>query len=195
MLVYADIEDAIIARVQAAQTAGALGYRLAHIGSYGGEFDDDTFWTQFRSFPAVWVTIGGETVERLGRRARRATVRGAVMVGARSARGERFARRGVQGEPGSYQILDDVRQLVTGAGLVAECEAFEPGRVTTLYNTRVGRDGLSVLALEISTRYDFEVPEPAPAPDDAPDITEIALKYRLQPGDTVDDARDLVSAG
>ncbi len=190
MLVYADIEDAIIARVQAAQTAGALGYRLAHIGSYGGEFDDDTFWTQFRAFPAVWVTIGGETVERLGRRARRATVRGAVMVGARSARGERFARRGVQGEPGSYQLLDDGRLLVTGCGRVAECEALEPGRVTTLYNTRVGRDGLSVLALEISTRYVFEVPEPAPG--DAPDITEIALNYRLPPGSSEDKAVDLI---
>lgn len=178
MLVYADIEDAIIARVQAAQTAGTLGYRLPHIGSYGGEFDDDAFWTQFRSFPAVWVTIGGETVERLGRRARRATVRGAVMVGARSARGERFARRGVTGEPGSYQILDDVRQLVTGVGLVAKCEAIEPGRVTTLYNTRIGRDGLSVLALEISTRYDFEVPETLLS--DTSDLTKIVLSYCLE---------------
>lgn len=184
MLIYADIEDAIIARVQAAQTAGTLGYRFAHIGSYGGEFDDNTFWTTFRAFPAVWVTIGGETVERLGRRARRATVRGAVMVGTRSARGERFARRGVQGEPGSYQILDDVRQLVTGFGLVAECEAFEPGRVTTLYNTRVGRDGLSVLALEISTRYEFEVLEAAPG--DAPDITEIALHHRVMESGALD---------
>lgn len=190
MLIYADIEDAIIGRVQEAQTAGALGYRLAHIGSYGGEFDDDAFWTQFRAFPAVWVTIGGETVERLGRRARRATVRGAVMVGARSARGERFARRGVQGEPGSYQILDDVRQLVTGFGLVAECEAFEPGRVTTLYNTRVGRDGLSVLALEISTRYDFEVPEAAEG--DSLDVNEIALRFRLSPGGEQDSAIDIV---
>lgn len=190
MLIYADIEDAIIARVQAAQDANTLGYRLAHIGSYGGEFDDDTFWTQFRSFPAVWVTIGGETVERLGRRARRATVRGAVMVGTRSARGERYARRGVQGEPGSYQILDDVRQLVTGFGLVAECEAIEPGRVTTLYNTRVGRDGLSVLALEISTRYDFEVSESADG--DKPDLTEIVLRYRRTPGDDVADAVDIV---
>lgn len=191
MPIYADIEDAIIARVQAAQTAGTLGYRLAHIGSYGGEFDDDTFWNQFRAFPAVWVTIGGETVERLGRRARRATVRGAVMVGARSARGERFARRGVQGEPGSYQILDDVRQLVTGFGLVAECEAFEPGRVTTLYNTRVGRDGLSVLALEISTRYDFDVPESDA--DDALEISRIAMKYRTPTGVDGDIAIDIVN--
>lgn len=191
MLIYADIEDAIITRVKAAQTAGALGYRLAHIDSYGGEFDDDAFWTNFRSFPAVWVTIGGETVERLGRRARRATVRGAVMVGTRSARGERFARHGVTGEPGSYQILDDVRQLVTGFGLVAECEAFEPGRVTTLYNTRVGREGLSVLALEISTRYDFDVSEPATG--DAPDINEIRLNYRLMPSGTQDVAIDAVA--
>jgi phage gp37-like protein len=190
MLIYADIEDAIIARIKAAQTAGALGYRLAHIDSYGGEFDDETFWTNFRSFPAVWVTIGGETVERMGRRARRATVRGAVMVGTRSARGERFARHGVTGEPGSYQILDDVRQLVSRFGLVAECETIEPGRVTTLYNTRVGSNGLSVLALEISTRYDFEVPDAAAG--DAPDITEIALNYRLQPDDGVGDSTDLV---
>jgi phage gp37-like protein len=190
MLIYADIEDAIIARVKAAQTAGTLGYRLAHIDSYGGEFDDDTFWTNFRSFPAVWVTIGGETIERLGRRARRATVRGAVMVGTRSARGERFARIGVTGEPGSYQIIDDVRQLVTGFGLVAECEAFEPGRVTTLYNTRIGTNGLSVLALEISTRYEFEVPEPPTG--DAPEIIKILLNYRLQPSNASDDGTDTV---
>lgn len=37
----------------------ARGYRLADVASYTGEFDDETFFTTVRKFPAVWVTVGG----------------------------------------------------------------------------------------------------------------------------------------
>ena len=98
MLIYAQIEDAVIARIKAASDSGALGYRLADVASYGDEFDDETFFTAVRKFPAVWVTVGGSKPQRKSARVWTMAPVIAVMVGSRSVRGERFTRRGAVGE-------------------------------------------------------------------------------------------------
>lgn len=192
MLIYAQLEDAIITRVKAAQAAGTMGYRLAHIDSYGGEFDDQAFWDQFRRFPAVWVTVGGERAEPLSARDSRCTIKAAVMVGTRSPRGERLARRGFVGQPGSYQILDDIRQLLGGRRLGLDIGPLRPAATRTLYNARIGDQGLSVLALELEAVYTWTAPRDEPAA--APDLTGIELRYLVKPGDDDVDAVDYIPA-
>lgn len=58
MLLYAQLEDAVIARVQAAVARARWAMRWPRLVSYGGQFDDEVFWTQVRRFPAVWTTGG-----------------------------------------------------------------------------------------------------------------------------------------
>lgn len=167
MLLFALLEQAIITRAKHAEDAGMLGYRWAHADSYGGEFDTDAFWLEFRRWPAVWVTVGGDDPQRVSSRDTVCIIKGAVMVGTRSPRGERFARYGT-GEPGTaitptqpgqavgtYQMMDDVVQLIDGQsfGLGSLISPVKVGKIKTLYNTKVGNDGISILLAEITTTY------------------------------------------
>lgn len=179
MLIYAQLEDQAIARIKSASDNDALGYRLASIDSYGGEFDDETFFTQIRKFPAIWVTVGGDKPKRISARVWECSLTLAVMVGSRNVRGERFTRHGAVGEVGSYQLVQDARDLLAGQtfnGLVA---ALDVGPVRTLFNTRMGREAWSVLAIEFNTRYTYRLPEPDPG-----EYTGMVLGYYTQP-DTI----------
>ena len=192
MLIYAAIEDAIIARLQTASDSGALGYRLAEIASYGGEFDDETFFTQVRKFPAAWVTIGGAKPRPLSARKILYTLTIAVMVGTRQVRGERSTRRGSVNEPGSYQLLNDVRRLLAGQSFGLDIAPLRPGADRTLFNTRLGAQARSVLAAEFATDYTFTIDDPDSA-DSLPDLTRIGLHYNLKPGDDLEDASDQIT--
>ena len=189
MLIYAAIEDAIMARLKAASDGGALGYRLAEIASYGGEFDDELFFTQVRKFPAVWVTIGGAKKKTVLARKTIYTATLAVMVGTRTVRGERFTRHGSVGEPGSYQLLEDVRRLLAGQTFGLDIAPLRPGADRTLFNTRNGSQARSVLAVEFDTDYTFALDDPDA---DADELHRIGLHYYLKPGDDAEDATDTV---
>lgn len=190
MLLYAQLEDAVIARLSQASDGNALGYRLAHIESYGGEFDDETFFTQFRRFPAIWVTVGGDKPKRITGRKWECALQLAVMVGARSPRGERHARRGTVDAVGAYQMQQDVRDLLSAQDLGLPIGPLSPGASRTLFNTKVGGNGLAVFAQEFATSYTYT---PPPGAESAPDITSIGLRYYLKPGDDQHDAEDLLS--
>lgn len=190
MLIFAQLEDAVIARVNDASNSNALGYRLASVGSYGGEFDDETFFTQFRKFPAVWVTVGGDKPRKISAKSWECNLTLAVMVGARNVRGERFTRHGTVGEVGSYQLAQDVRDLLVGQDFVRMVSTLDPGPIRTLFNTRQGNEARSVLALEFSTRYTYRAPEP-----ELGVYTGINQRYYLKPGDDIEDATDTVTLG
>ncbi len=189
MLLYAQIEDAVIARVQAAVASGSLGYALAEVASYGGQFDDEVFWTQVRRFPAVWTTVAGEKVQRLTAKKYLCEPTLSVMAGTRNVRGERQTRHGTVSSPGSYQILDDVRQLLAGQDFDLAIKPLSPGAVRTLYNTHLGAEAVSVLVIEFSTQYVFTVPEEA----EDTDWLRLGLNYYLKPGDEVVDATDVIT--
>lgn len=188
MLIFAQLEDAVINRVKTASDSNALGYRLASIGSYGGEFDDETFFTQFRKFPAAWVTVGGDKPKQISAKVWECNLSLAVMVGTRNVRGERFTRQGSVGEPGSYQLAQDVRDLLTGQDFDRMVSALAIGPLRTLFNTKQGNEARSVLALEFSARYTYRTPAPVEA-----DCTGIDLRYYLKPGDEVVDATDVIT--
>lgn len=187
MLIYAQIEDAIIARLRAASDGGVLGYRLAEVASYGGEFDDDAFYASVRKFPAVWVTVGGSKPVRKSARVWVCAPAVVVMVGARSVRGERFTRHGAVGEPGSYQILQDVTDLLASQTLGLPIEPLALGADRTLFNTRMGNEARSVLAREFVSFFRYSPPDGDAA---AGDLTGINLRYYLMPGDDAPDASD-----
>lgn len=189
MLIYAAIEDAIIARIKAASDSGALGYRFAEIASYGGEFDEETFFTQVRKFPAAWVTVGGSKPKPLSPRKVQLAPVIAVMVGSRSVRGERHTRHGTVTEPGSYQLLDDARALLLGQDLGLAIGRLRMGADRTLFNTRNAREGRSILAAEFHTETTYALPDPLA---EGPDLTGLDLRYYLKPGDDVQDASDTV---
>ena len=190
MLIFAQLEDAVIARVKSASDSNALRYRLAHVDSYGGEFDDEAFFTNFRKFPAVWVTVGGDKPRKISAKTWECNLTLAVMVGARNVRGERFTRHGSVGEPGSYQLAQDVRDLLVMQDFESMVSALDVGPVRTLFNTKMGNEARSVLALEFGCRYTYRAPEL-----DEGEYTGINQRYYLKPGDSIEDATDIISLG
>lgn len=147
------IEDALLDRLRR-----GLGRLVLSVDSYGGELDDMTA-DVIRSFPAVWVTFGGITrSEAIGtsREKTKATGQFVVMVAARNVR-HNAARRGVVGEVGAYQLVRAVRRLLQEQDLGLAIDHFKPGRVRTLYNTRLGSEAVSVFACEFSTAW-IELP-------------------------------------
>lgn len=190
MLIYAQLEDAVIDRIKTASDNNVLGYRLASIGSYGGEFDDEAFFTQFRKFPAAWVTVGGDAPKKLGAKTWECTVKLAVMVGARNVRGERFTRHGSVGEVGTYQMAQDVRDILVAQSFNGMVSGLDLGPQRTLFNTRMGNEARSVLSQEFTARYTYRAPE-----ESVGEYTGINQRYYLKPGDDVADAEDVIVLG
>lgn len=157
-----EIEDAIVKRIQdAAAAAPGFGYKLATVASYGGHLDDPDLAQVIRAFPAVWVTYAG------GPKPVKANASGskwktgatfAVMCGSRNIRGERATRQGVTAagvikEVGVYQMLEDVSRILKHQDLGLPIYRLVPGATRTLYNTRLGSNGMAVFAREFHTMY------------------------------------------
>lgn len=194
------IEDAIIARIQAAASANpGLGYKLHEIASYGGELDDDLSQV-VRRFPAVWVTFAGSGKSKPVSTARNkwlTPVTFVVMVAARNVRGERATRQGVTvggvlQEVGVYQMLKDISLLLVNSDLGLPIGYLKPGATRTLYNTKLNGQALAVFAREWHTEFIEEQPR-APIDPTDPMFLKMGISYYLKPGDDVLDASDLTT--
>lgn len=211
-MILIQTEDAIIARLRL-----GLGHMVQEVGSYGGELDEG-LEEAIRRFPAAWVTFGGITkTEPYGtsRQKFKATGQFVVMVGERSVRSEAAGRRGgpAQGEVGSYPLVYAVRRLLSAQDLGLPIAELMPGRVRTLYNTRLERQAFSVFACEFQTAWIEEaLPRdhwPSPTGDSDsdslfaryqgklgqpdPDWLRTGLNYHLTPDDGIADAQDILS--
>jgi len=196
----AEIEDAIIARIEtAASSSPGLGYKLKEVASYGGELDDDLAKV-VRAFPAVWVTFAGcRASARMNTQGNKwktpATF--VTMCGSRNVRGERATRQGLTDggvikEVGVYQMLKDVSLLLAGNDLGLAITPLKPGAIRTLFNTKLSGQGLAVFARE--WHCDFVETQPrAPIDPTDPMWLKLGINYYLEPGDAVADAADLTT--
>lgn len=195
------IESAIAARLRA-----GLGKMVREVTSYAGELDDD-LPNAIRAFPAAWVTFGGIGKTEpygTGRQKLKATGQFVVMVGSRNLRGGSAARQGVDG-PGSHRLVQAVRMLLSQQDLGLPIAHLKPGRVRTLFNSRIENAALQVFACEFETAWvetalangDFPLPtdplfltfEGETTPADA-DLLAVGLDYHLTPDDGTADASD-----
>ncbi|ADE10475.1 DUF1834 family protein [Sideroxydans lithotrophicus] len=195
-----EIEDAIIARIEAAASATpGLGYKLPFVESYGGELDGD-LGTVIRKFPGVWVTFGGcrastKMATAGGKWKTPATF--VTMCGSRNVRGERATRKGltvggVIKEVGVYQILNDVSLLLAGSDLGLAITPLKPGAIRTLFNTKLNGQGLAVFAREWHCEFIETKPREPIDPTD-PMWLKLGINYYLKPGDAVADASDVLT--
>jgi len=192
--VISQIEDAFLDRFKAAND-GRLGYKWATIETYGGEFDDEI--TQVvRRLPGVWVVYaGGGKPEAYGtqRTQWKMPATFAVMVGARSVRGEPFSRRGLEAggeviEVGAYRMLEDARRILLNQDFGMEIARLTPGAVKTLYNVKLNGLAMSIFAQEWHTAFMVK-----PETEALDDWLTTHLNYYLAPDDGKADASDTVT--
>lgn len=130
---------------------------IREIYTYGGEFDDDMD-AIIRHFPAIWVTFdGSKTPEKISVNKTKMPITFVVLVGAESVRNEESQRHGAGVDIGTFQMLHNVQQLLTGNDLSGQelkgLAPLELGRVKTIFNTSTRSQSLSVLAQEFTTSY------------------------------------------
>lgn len=173
-----EIEEGIKSLIKA---AAGMQY-LKSVATYGGELDDD-LKKVLRSYPAVWIVYAGSgKPKKVAAGKWKTTATFVLMVAARNVKNEASTRKGSSGEVGSYQIIQDAGALLLNQDLGLEIARFEPGAIRTLYNTKIGADGLSVLSQQWTTAY----MQHAPTEDDVA-LVGMNIKYYLKPGDDVED--------
>ncbi|HHH0714136.1 TPA: DUF1834 family protein [Yersinia enterocolitica] len=134
-----------------------MGRMVQGVHSYGGEIDGDPAEV-IRRLPGAWVTFGGiQKTENtnITKRKYKTYGRFVVIVGERNVRSEESTRQGGPGldEVGTYKMVEAVRRLLSGQDLGLRIAHLMPGRVRTLFNTKVGDAALSVFACEFDTYW------------------------------------------
>lgn len=185
MLIYAALENAVMARLKAASVSGELGYRLMEVASYGGQFDDvDAFANAVRRMPAVWVAIGGDKVVESAGNSLVCEGVLAVMAAARNVRGEADTRHGNAAEPGTYRMVEDVRRILSWRKLGVALESgLVPQAVRTLFNTRLAGQAVSVFAVEFGFRFTTQAAL-TEADGDMGEFLQLASQYDIVPHET-----------
>ena len=106
-----------------------------------------------KDFPAVWVIYAGETSGKHTSKAQAQNARFNIIVAAKSLRNEKEARRGSTGNVGSYQILKDVKALISNNSLGLEISPIKPKQITPLLNEKSGQHLASLYGIEVTTTY------------------------------------------
>lgn len=191
-----ELEDAIIARIQSALSAGLLPYKLPTVETYGGQIAEDTQST-FR-FPAVFVSFVRSKTRKIGNRGRIMRVELNLYVAARNPRNERATRHGDMHEPGSYQIIEDMIALLENQSLgMLMAEPLWANGIDTLFVARRndGAKAESILVTSLHCEFGWEAAMPDCANVSMDDWLSTGQRFYLVPDDDTPDAgADIIHA-
>lgn len=167
-----ELEDGMIARLKAAfgigtgNGGGALGasplpYKVLTIESYGGQLDigDDGRPQGSAGFrmPAVFVTFGRQRqTKREGERTARQVLSFVVYCVTYNSRNERATRQGDPNNVGSFQLAEDVAQLLANQNfgvMGVQPMVLEEIEVVFNANKNDGAKAMSVMAVHLSASY------------------------------------------
>lgn len=184
-----ELEDAIVARVNAAQAAGLWPYKLLTVETYGGQIAEDTQST-FR-FPAVFIAFTRmKQKEMLGERDRLVSVHLVLYVAARNPRNERATRHGDMHEPGSFQIAEDLIALLENQQLgLPMVRPLMHTEIETLFVARKsdGAHAESILAISFECQFAWRAALPECANVTTDDWLKTGQTFYLKPGDDIAD--------
>lgn len=186
----AELEDAVVARIKAAQDAGLWPYKLLTIDTYGGQIAEDSQST-FR-FPAVFVAFTRMKKKgALGERTRKVDVHLVLYVATRNPRNQRATVHGDMHEPGSFQIAEDVIALLENQRLGMQMTMpLSAEEIETLFVARKsdGANAESILAIPFVCEFAWQAALPECANVTADDWLETGQTFYLSPDDGVADA-------
>ena len=140
MYTVEQIEDAIISEL-----SSISGIRV--VKTYQGELEsEDVMGKVIMYLPAIYVVYGGSVYEYHGER-KVETMSFFLVVCDKNLRKESEARRGGSGNPGTYAMLDSIRDKLYGKQLSLDIFPFELERQAPVWFAK----GLSVYSAEYTT--------------------------------------------
>jgi len=156
----ATIENAMLARLRAAEGPGKLGYVFKTLES----FPDD--WASYLQAhpeircPAAWATFAGaQNIREEDSGTVSADGTFFMIVAGQSARNETASRHGDRdGSPGSYQLALDALMLITGQRFGLDIRRMKPGRSFSQVELAEPqrKRGMSAIAIEFETRFSID---------------------------------------
>lgn len=149
-----EVENAILARLEAFATAGILGYQWGTLESYPVDWDEYfREKTQWKS-PAAWVSfLGWGRASQLSSGRTRLAASFGLVVAADNKRNETATRHGgIAGEPGSYQLLLDAVSVLSRATLGLDIDPLVVGQARGVRKPAALKDrNCSMFALQLDT--------------------------------------------
>ncbi len=188
MSVIAAVEDAIIARLELAMGIHGnrtLPYRVPTIQSYGGQIavDDAGNPTVMSSFtlPALFVAFGDFRLkDPLGERSADYDLDYVVYCAAYNTRNERAQRHGDPNEVGTYQLAEDVAQLLANQKLGQPIKAFRIKRIESMFSARRNdAKAISIFAVHLTSRVQWKADLPDCDVITGADLLQIADGFYL----------------
>lgn len=161
-MIFGQIENAIIGRLDAASKLNVLGYALRQVDSLPSDLDE-RLPTYVQNFPAAWVVFGGwPTAENMSGGEAIVEARFHVVVGASSLRNEKAQRHGDGvGAVGSYQIAMDAIGLLMGQDFGLPMGALQLAGCNPLYTGQTqDKRKVSLFAIQFTTRLVFNPAAP-----------------------------------
>ncbi len=154
MYTIEEIEDGIITKLAPLQTLyeqhigdPAVYSSVRTIKSYQGELDDEeSIARAIRLFPAILVMYFGSEYEEHGSRKIEKLTFG-LFICDKSLRSEQEARRGGTENPGTYAVLNGIRDLLYGSRLFKDISPISLLRELPVWFNR----GVSVYSAEYET--------------------------------------------
>jgi phage gp37-like protein len=155
-----NLEEAIIKKIKDALVPDRLGYS-ATVQSFGGDFAAG-IERAIKNFPAIVIVYTGATMVKESQQTYQHVHNFNIMVCAKNLRNEKTTRYGgAAGEVGSYQMVDDMLRLLSGAVLKSEegkplNTPLSPRGVRAVLNDNVNQQLASVYSIDFSTTLSFE---------------------------------------
>lgn len=190
------IEQAI-KDVMAKQVQSRTWDWIREIKTYGGEFDDDIS-AIVNHFPAIWVAfVGSGTPKKTSHNKTQYPVTFVVLVGAQSVRNEEARRHGAGSDIGTFSMLHQVQNLLTGNDLSSEgikgLDPLELGKTKTIFNTKTRNQSISVISQEFTTQYTIAASDrDREEAETESEIHKVNFDYYFQPNDLHVDESDLI---
>lgn len=139
------IEEAMIARVQAAIKAGAFGYDIPVVESYGGQVDENVPHLLKTRGRAVWVTYAGEKASEDAKEAEADFV---IIAYVRDNACEKSSRT-----RGANQMISDIKRLFIKQRLGLNIAPLEFVEVVPLTNAVLEKYYTTIYAIRFRTVY------------------------------------------
>ncbi len=202
-----ELEDGMIERLKAAFGVGAtdspLPYKVMTIESYGGQVDigDDGRPQPSKAFqtPAVFVTFARQRqTRREGEHIAKQALSFVVYCVTNNSRNERATRQGDLNNVGSFQLAEDVAQLLTNQTFgVKGIQPTVLEEIEVLFNAgrNDGAKAMSMMAVHLTSTYTMQAKrnDCNPITPLAGELQTIASGFYLRTGDELVDASAVVT--